>query len=147
MSNQILFYREYDTYGEFSNFAKYPVVVDNKVWPTSEHYFQAMKFPSHPDYQEMIRNTSSPYEIKKLGSTRQIPLRNDWEDVKEDIMMKVLRVKFSSYSELEQLLLSTGDATLIEHTKNDKYWADGGDGTGKNRLGILLMKLRDELRT
>lgn len=42
--------------------------------------------------------------------------------------------------------ISTGDAELIEHTKNDSYWGDGGDGTGKNRLGQLLMELRAELR-
>jgi predicted NAD-dependent protein-ADP-ribosyltransferase YbiA (DUF1768 family) len=44
------------------------------------------------------------------------------------------------------LLLSTGDRTLIEHTKNDSYWGDGENGTGINQLGITLMKVRDHLR-
>jgi len=47
---------------------------------------------------------------------------------------------------LREILLGTGDAKLVEHTENDSYWGDGGDGSGKNRLGILLMRLRDELR-
>jgi N-glycosidase YbiA len=53
--------------------------------------------------------------------------------------------KFTQSKELAKLLLDTKESKLVEHTKNDKYWADGGDGSGKNRLGILLMKLRDEL--
>ncbi|USN89295.1 NADAR family protein [Serratia fonticola] len=44
------------------------------------------------------------------------------------------------------MLLSTGNSQLIEHTKNDNYWADGGDGTGRNMLGIILMETRDYLK-
>jgi ribA/ribD-fused uncharacterized protein len=72
-------------------------------------------------------------------------LRADWEAVKDDVMRRALRAKFEQHSKLKSLLLSTGDAELIEHTRNDSYWADGGDGSGKNRLGILLMELRSEL--
>ena len=61
-------------------------------------------------------------------------------------MRDALRAKFTQHPSLRSLLLHTGDAELIEHTKNDRYWADGGDGTGKNRLGQLLMELRTELR-
>ena len=50
------------------------------------------------------------------------------------------------YRRLTSLLLSTGDATLVEHTRNDSYWADGGDGTGNNGLGELLTELRAQLR-
>jgi len=62
-------------------------------------------------------------------------------------MRDALRAKFTQHSSLRSLLLHTGDAELIEHTKNDRYWGDGGDGTGKNRLGQLLMELRAKLRT
>ncbi len=54
--------------------------------------------------------------------------------------------KFSQHSDLKQLLLDTGDAIIIEHTKNDNYWGDGGDGTGRNQLGKTLMRVRDTLR-
>lgn len=50
------------------------------------------------------------------------------------------------HDRLGRMLTSTGDAELVEHTTNDHYWADGGDGSGKNRLGALLMQLRAELR-
>jgi ribA/ribD-fused uncharacterized protein len=81
----------------------------------------------------------------RMGRSRERPLRPDWEIVKDDIMREILREKFAQHLELRALLLSTGDAQLIEHTANDRYWADGGDGRGKNRLGELLMELRREL--
>ncbi|MEO5928954.1 MAG: NADAR domain-containing protein, partial [Candidatus Kapaibacterium sp.] len=43
-------------------------------------------------------------------------------------------------------LLDTGNAEIIEHTKRDTYWGDGGDGSGRNMLGLILMRVRDELR-
>ena len=62
------------------------------------------------------------------------------------VMLDALRAKFTQHDDLKAVLLGTGDAVLIEHTANDSYWADGGDGSGKNRLGLLLMRLREELR-
>ena len=64
----------------------------------------------------------------------------------DDIMREALRAKFEQHPKLRSLLLATGDAALVEHTRNDRYWADAGDGTGKNRLGQLLMELREQLR-
>jgi N-glycosidase YbiA len=89
----------------------------------------------------------SPTAATRVGRSRQIPLRKDWERVKEDIMREALRAKFSQHDSLRGILLGTGNKTLIEHTANDSYWADGGDGSGKNRLGALLMELRDEIRS
>lgn len=61
-------------------------------------------------------------------------------------MYQGLKLKFTAYEDLKKQLLQTHDSKLFEHTNKDRYWADGGDGTGKNRLGILLMRLREELR-
>ena len=62
-------------------------------------------------------------------------------------MREALHAKFTRHPKLGALLLSTEHAELIEHAPHDSYWGDGGDGTGKNRLGRLLMELRDQLRT
>ena len=142
--NQIPFYRQNDPYGKFSNFSAHPFKLKGKVWPTSEHYFQAQKFAG-TEHEETVRNAKTPSMSAKLGRSRSLPLRADWEVVKEDVMRDALRAKFEQHPELKSLLLSTGDAELIEHTRNDSCWADGGDGTGKNRLGILLMELRAQL--
>lgn len=89
---------------------------------------------------------AKPMLAASMGRDRKRPLRRDWEAVKEWVMLDALRAKFTQHAELRELLLGTGDARLVEHTANDSYWGDGGDGSGKNRLGHLLMQLRDELR-
>jgi hypothetical protein len=82
----------------------------------------------------------------RLGRSRSVPIRKDWESSKDDIMREAVRMKFTHNLEMRKILLSTGDAQLVEHTKNDRYWGDGGDGTGRNMLGKILMEVRDELR-
>lgn len=141
----IRFYRVGDDYGEFSNFSPHPISLAGKRWPTSEHYFQAQKFDDAA-YCERIRKAHSPMEAATMGRDRKQKLRRDWESVKVDVMRTALRAKFAQHADLAVLLLSTGEAKLIEHTHNDRYWADGGDGSGKNWLGRLLMELRTELR-
>ena len=99
-----------------------------------------------PEIQEKIRQIASPMDAALEGRDRQNPLRPDWEEVKDEVMLQALRMKFNQHPEIAKRLLATGDAILIEHTQNDAYWADGGDGSGKNRLGLLLMQVRDELK-
>lgn len=146
MSNVIKFYRMADEFGAFSNFSRHEVKYKGKVWKTSEHAFQAQKFPDNPEIQKQIQKASTPSLAARIGRDRSNPLRKDWESAKDQVMYDVLRAKFTQHQELYDLLLSTGYREIVEHTENDHYWADGGDGSGKNMLGILLMKLRQELR-
>ncbi len=143
---RILFYRVNEPYGEFSNFSPHSCDLKGKIWPTAEHYFQAHKFAG-TEHEEAIRLAKSPMVAARMGRSRERPLRTDWEAVKDDIMREVLRAKFEQHPALRSLLLKTGDAELVEHTTNDRYWADGGDGAGKNRLGQLLMELREQFRS
>lgn len=145
MSDPIFFYGVNQEYGAFSNFAAYPFTLKNRRWPTSEHYFQAQKFAG-TDHEEHVRRAKSPMIAARMGRSRERPLRRDWEKVKDGIMFEALRAKFGQHPELKALLLGTGGRRLVEHTENDRYWADGGDGSGRNRLGELLMSLRAELR-
>ena len=142
---KILFYRLTEPYGEFSNFSPHPIELKGLVWPTSEHFFQAQKFAG-TEHEEAIRQTKSPMIAARMGRSRERPLRPDWETNKDDIMREALLAKFTQHPNLRSLLLHTGDAELIEHTRNDRYWADGGDGTGMNRLGQLLVELRSQFR-
>ena len=144
MPTVINFYSVNDDFGWMSNFAAFPLTIDGRVWPTSEHYFQAQKFADKA-VQERIRGTSSPMQAARIGRDRKLTLRRDWESVKVSVMRQALLAKFTQHVELKELLLATGDAKLVEQTENDSYWGDGGDGTGKNMLGILLMELRTSL--
>lgn len=143
-SSDLLFYSLNDEFGEFSNFFPAPIELDGKTWPTTEHYFQAQKILNEA-LQEKVRTLDSPGAAAKEGRKRSNPLREDWERVKDDVMLKALRAKFTQHKDLRAVLLSTGERKLVEHTTNDSYWADGGDGSGRNVLGQLLVRLRSEL--
>jgi ribA/ribD-fused uncharacterized protein len=145
MAEPIQFYRASDEYGCFSNFAPYPIELDGKRWPTSEHYFQAQKFED-PEHQEAIRRERSPMIAARMGRDRKKKLRRDWESAKVAVMRTAVRAKFTQHPDLRETLLATGDARIVEHTENDSYWGDGGDGSGKNRLGKILMEIREELQ-
>lgn len=139
------FYSVNDAFGDFSNFAAYPISVDGLRWSTSEHYFQAQKMVDPRD-REAIRRATSPAEAARKGRDRSKTIRRDWESAKVAVMRRALEAKVRQHAQVRDLLLSTGDAKLVEHTENDDYWGDGGDGRGKNMLGRLLMELRDTLR-
>ena len=141
----ILFYGTGDECGFLSNFASYPIILKDKTWPTSEHYFQAQKFAG-TNHEEAIRLASSPMVAARMGRSRSRPLRPDWEKVKDAIMWDAVYAKFTQHDDLRAKLLDTGEAQLVEHTERDRYWGDGGDGSGKNRLGKILMRIRAELR-
>ena len=141
----INFYSTTGEHGCFSNFSKHPVFLKGKRWPTSEHYFQAQKFAG-TEHEEKVRQCARAREAANMGRDRTLPLRRDWESVKDQVMLEVVRAKFTQHEDLKAILLGTGDAKLVEHTENDSYWGDGGDGSGKNRLGQILMRVRDELR-
>ncbi|EAC3108675.1 NADAR family protein [Listeria monocytogenes] len=139
----IHFYSENADYGCFSNFSLHPVVIDGVTYPTTEHYFQAQKFIDNKIIKKVI-NTKKPIDAAKLGRNRDFPLRKGWESMKDEVMLKAIRAKVEQHSEVKEMLLSTENAILVEHTEKDYYWGDGGDGSGKNRLGKILMKVRDE---
>jgi len=142
----IKFYTTKGEHGCFSNFSRHSVKLKGKLWLTSEHYFQAQKFVDTPHEEEVRVEALTPMQAAKMGREHSRPLRKDWETVKDDIMREVVYAKFTQHKALKETLLATGDALLIEHTVNDSYWADGGDGSGKNMLGIILMEVRERIR-
>ena len=141
----IYFYSTIDKYGEFSNFSRHGVELDGQWWPTTEHYFQAQKFEDE-EYREQIRGAATPKQAAELGRSRNRVLRADWEEVKDHVMYRAVLKKFQTHSQLKNLLLSTGDEELVENTTGDYYWGCGKNGSGKNMLGQILMRVREELR-
>lgn len=141
----IYFYKTNEKYGFFSNFAHYGFELDEKWWMTSEHYFQAQKFYG-TEYVEIIRLLDNPMKAAKMGRNRNLPIREDWEEVKDDVMRKAVYAKFSQNIELKNILLDTDSEYIVENTSNDYYWGCGTNGSGKNMLGIILMEIRDKLK-
>ena len=126
-----------------SNF--YPANI--KMWDMkfycSEAAFQAAKFLDKPEIAVKFTHLDGE-DAWKLAQKLSYQQRGDWYQVREKIMLEVLQAKFQQHPELTELLLATGDAYLVENTSRDAFWADGGDGKGKNRLGNLLMQVREE---
>lgn len=124
-----------------SNFYAAPVVWDGVSYKNNEAAFQSAKV-GREYRQEFAELTAS--EAKKLG--RKVPLRPDWENVKERIMYEICLAKFSQNEELKEKLLLTGECALEEgNTWGDKVWGTV-NGEGENKLGKILMKIREELR-
>lgn len=109
---------------------------------TNEHRFQAEKTLDLLE-KHRILGLETPGDAKRAG--REVPLREDWDRVKDSAMDQTLRIKFSDPG-LRDQLLGTGDAELIEgNSWNDTYWGVNLDtGVGQNKLGMALMKLRKE---
>lgn len=133
------------TSGSFlSNFHEKSFSYKEKIWPTSEHAYQAMK-SRYEEVQEWIRNSHTPGIAKKRG--KQIDIRRDWDFIKLEVMEEILQYKFQDY-ELRQKLLDTKPYQLIEYTTwNDTYWGTNTELYGQNHLGILLTKLRNDYVT
>jgi len=146
---RINFYSSRGDYGCFSNFSRHKVKMDGKLWQTSEHYYQAQKFAGAEGsgkHMKDVFKAKGPMEAANIGRDRKRPLRKDWESAKDHVMYLVVYAKFTQHKALKKILLDTGDAILAEHTEKDSYWGDGSDGSGKNMLGQVLMRVREELR-
>ena len=141
----VYFYSTNEPLGEFSNFAAYGVEMNGLWWATVEHYFQAQKFEDAA-YQDKIRTASDPKRAADLGRSRAMPLRADWEQVKDNVMAEAVLKKFQTHPALRALLLATGEQDIVENAPGDYYWGCGKDGSGQNRLGRILEQVRELLR-
>ena len=142
----IKFYKSQEKYGCFPNFTKIPISLDGKMWPSSEHFYQSQKFLDE-DLQEQVRLAKWAGEAAQIGRDKKLPLRDDWEIVKLDIMRQVVRAKVDQHEYIKELLLSTGNEEIIENSPRDYFWGCGKSGTGLNWLGKIWMEVREELKT
>lgn len=142
-------FKKVSTYGCLSNFTMCHIEFDRISYKSSEAAWQAQKCIHEADRKKF--SNLSPSAAKKLG--RQVKLRNDWEKVKYQLMIDVCYAKFSQNKDLADVLLSTGEAELIEDTSgwHDNIWGDCRctkcrNVKGQNLLGKALMEVRERLR-
>lgn len=144
----IYFYKVCDSYGCFSNFSPHPIQLDGLYWQTVEHYYQSQKFigTEHEELVQVIREVPTPMEAAALGRDRSRKLRPDWEQVKQPLMWQAVLTKFLTHTDIQAILLNTGEELIVEDSPTDYYWGCGQDKTGQNQLGKILMKVRQEIR-
>lgn len=134
-----------DEFRFLSNFYPSPITKNGIRYETVEHFYQAHKVIDLIEYKKIAcMNTAG--EAKKAG--RNCTLRKDWESIKDSVMWEGLKLKFAPGTILAQMLLATEDVLLEEGNYwSDRYWGvDLKTGQGKNKLGKMLMKLRNKLR-
>lgn len=126
-----------------SNFYEVDVFFDGDLYPSVEHAYQAAK-TDDLEYRQLIKKALTPAKAKSIG--RVVPLRDNWEFSKLDIMKDLLQQKFSQ-EPFKTKLLATGDKQLIEGNYwGDIFWGQDLQGKGLNHLGKLLMEVRDEIK-
>lgn len=128
------------------NFSSFQVEWRGRLWPTSEHAYQAAHFfDTAPELAEQIFIARSAHEAYKLAKANADKAPENWEAIKEDVMLDICRHKLLQHAYVRQKLLETGDAEIVEDSPKDSFWGWGSDRSGRNALGKVWMKLRDEL--
>jgi ribA/ribD-fused uncharacterized protein len=130
-------------YGWLSNFEACVITYTGVMYATTEHAYQAQK-TRDPMWHAKIASAVGPRQAKFYG--RQCPMRPDWDKIKDGVMLDVTRLKYA-HRAYREALLNTGDVEIIEGNYwNDTYWGVC-NGVGQNKLGKIIMHVRDELRS
>jgi ribA/ribD-fused uncharacterized protein len=130
----------------FDNFAPFQVEWRGKLYPTSEHAYQAAHFiDTAPEFAEEIRLTRSPREASDVANAHADMEDSDWKTKRLHFMEEIVRCKLEQHPYIRETLLSTGDKEIVEMNDNDEFWGWGKNHDGQNHLGKLWMQLRSEI--
>lgn len=135
----------------YSNFAAFSVCLNvagvDMDYMTAEHAYQAHKFPESWELQDEVRQARSAHDAKKIARRNDHLKTPKWDAIKLQVMEKIVRAKLRQHPYIQQKLLKTGSRLLFEDSPEDSFWGRGPDWQGKNQLGKLWMRLREELRS
>lgn len=121
--------------------------LEGVVWPSIEHYYQAMKFQqSAPSHYEKIRLAKTAKLARRLGRSRFNSIRKDWFDVKRVVMTRAVYTQCKTHKQVRQALLETNERKILENSQYDYYWGCGRDRRAENTYGKVLMDVRTKLR-
>ncbi len=159
----VTFKKTDERFGGFSNMSgEFPILVNGVRVRSTEHLYQALKFPDHPDVQEAILNEPSPMRAKWIAKSKDDEkkktegnfkkIRKDWDEIQVEVMDFCLKMKLIwHWVKFGNLLRSTEGRAIFELEAREvksPFWGvvpDGESFRGENTLGKLLMKLRNEL--
>lgn len=128
-------------YNFLSNMYECDIMFCGRKFSCVENFFQAYKCKTIEEFNKF--KGINGYDSKYLG--RRVTLREDWNDIRVNVMRKALYLKFNQNEELRYKLFGTRGYELIEgNNHGDCYWGVC-KGVGENMLGKLLMEVRDNL--
>jgi len=130
----------------FSNFSCFEVEWKGRIWKTSEHAYQASHFfETAPELVEEIFNAKSAHDAFKIAKTNADKAPKNWEEIKVGIMEDIVRHKLEQNPYVMHKLIQTGDKLIVEDSPEDDCWGWGPNRDGRNELGKIWMKLREEI--
>jgi len=141
----IYFYKEFGPLGYLANYSNHGFYKDNVFYKTVEHFYQSKKFLDI-ELQKKVINAETPKEASNIGRDRNNKLRDNWSNIKQDIMLKGVLEKFRQNKDILIKLLNTGTEEIIENTVDEYYWGCGKDKSGENNFGKILFKAREILK-
>jgi len=143
---QVFSFSRLDPNSALSTVSNHSILLEGRLWPTAEHYYQSMKF-AKPIILEEINNASTGLEAYKLGNRWWTFGRvKDWKQKRRVMMTRALYTKVQAYEDVRQALLATDDERIVETSLYDPYWGIGRDQRGENMLGQIWMDIRAKVR-
>lgn len=153
----ILFYREREEYGYYSNFSRYIITVNDMIFKFNEQYIMYSKAILFGDLEtaKKIMDSNNPTEVKRLGRTVKNFDQKIWNENVNKIADTCNYAKFTQHQNLKTLLLTTDNSIIAEASPYDKIWGIGIDKingkdpktwNGTNILGNSLMRVREIIR-
>jgi ribA/ribD-fused uncharacterized protein len=130
----------------FDNFAPFQIEWRGKLYPTSEHAFQAAHFfDTKPEIAEKVRLCRSPREASDYANSNKQYDDPNWKQKRVAIMEELVRCKIEQHPFVKESLVGSGDKYIVEMNDNDEFWGWGKNHDGQNMLGTIWMKVRQEL--
>lgn len=145
MFSPFLFFKAYksgNTIG-LSNFSYHKIQSDLGTFNSSEAMFQSYKNISNKEYVEKLQKTVNPQIARNIGKREEVDY--EWETKQFDIMVDILYQKCVQNKDVLATVLKSGLRPFIQHTKTDRYWGDGGNGSGHNYLGKAWCEVRKKI--
>lgn len=131
----------------FSNFAPFQVEWRGKLYPTSEHAYQAAHFiDTVPELAVRIQSCRSPRLASDLANAHSDKEDPKWKDKRLSFMNEIVRCKLEQHDFIRDTLIASGNKYIVEMNDNDSFWGWGSDHKGENHLGKIWMNLRNEIQ-
>ncbi len=141
----IRFYKEFGELGYLATYSPFGFYKDGIFWKTSEHYYQAQKFNYDEAINKIIK-ADTPKEASLIGRDRKYVIKDNWDEIKNEVMFDAVYYKFKQNAEIMKKLISTGESEIVEATIKENYWGCGPNNDGVNMYGKILMAVREKLK-
>ncbi len=130
----------------FSNFSSVAVRWKGKLWPTSEHAYQASRFMGKDiKIVNKIHKAISADDAYRIAMTTLGDQFGIYTDKDLKVMEDIVRHKLKQNSYVMHKLLQTGKRKIVEDSPKDSFWGWGPKRDGRNELGKIWMKLKTEV--